>query len=110
MPRSTDKPWASGPTLITKHRIQNLEIYALFGHVSTSVLTKWSAGDSFEKGETLTQVGSKMENGGWNPHLHFQLSRVAPKNYDLPGVVSLLDRELATRIFPDPRYILGKIY
>ena len=51
-----------------------------------------------------------MENGGWNPHLHFQLSRVAPKNYDLPGVVSLADRELATRVFPDPRYILGEIY
>ena len=107
---NNDLPYDYGPTLITKHRIQDLEIYALFGHVTTSVLTKWSAGDSFEKGEILTQVGSKMENGGWNPHLHFQLSRVAPKDYDLPGVVSLMDRELAIKVFPDPRYILGEIY
>ena len=66
-------------------------------------------GDSLKRA-VLTQVGSKTENGGWNPHLHFQLSRVAPKNYDLPGVVSLVDRELATKVFPDPRYILGDIY
>ena len=103
-------PFDYGPTLITKHKIQNLDIYALHGHLCVGDLQKWSVGDRVNKGVVIAHVGAKEENGGWNPHLHFQLSRIPPQKYDLPGVVSLVDRDFATSVFPDPRYVLGDLY
>ena len=50
------------------------------------------------------------ENGGWNPHLHFQLSRVEPIDCDLPGAVSCAQREWALQAFPDPRLVVGQLY
>ena len=55
-------------------------------------------------------LGDKSENGGWNPHLHFQLSLVAPEVPDIPGVVSENDRKQALQIYPDPQLILGSLY
>jgi hypothetical protein len=55
-------------------------------------------------------MGDKDENGGWDPHLHFQLSLIEPETHDMPGVVSPEDREQALRDYPDPRLVLGPIY
>jgi hypothetical protein len=55
-------------------------------------------------------VGDRHENGGWNPHLHFQLSRVAPDVPDMPGAVCAADRDDALRRYPDPRLVLGALY
>ena len=55
-------------------------------------------------------MGKKEENGGWPPHVHFQLSLVEPKNCDLPGVVSQKDHDIALKLFPDPRLVLGNLY
>ena len=50
------------------------------------------------------------ENGGWEPHLHFQLSYQEPETHDMPGVVAPSDREEALQIYPDPRLVLGTLY
>ena len=55
-------------------------------------------------------VGDRHENGGWNPHLHFQLSWLRPDTHDLPGAVTVADRAAALRVFPDPRRVLGPLY
>ena len=75
---NNDLPYDYGPTLITKHgsRFGNLCFVWSSIYIGSHKVVCWRF---FEKGEVLTQVGSKMENGGWNPHLHFQLSRMAPK-------------------------------
>jgi murein DD-endopeptidase MepM/ murein hydrolase activator NlpD len=73
-------------------------------------LDQWSEGDHFEAGQVLAHVGEKHENGGWNPHLHFQLSRIEPKTHDMPGAVSQADRVQALVDYPDPRLVLGPIY
>lgn len=109
---NNDLPFDYGPTLITKHEICGFVFWALYGHLRLDVLQKMHVGKSFKKGDIIAHIGDKNENGGWNPHVHFQLSTVAPPEgtCDLPGVVSLQDRELATRIFPDPRLVLGQLY
>ena len=61
-------------------------------------------------GDVIGWVGDRTENGGWNPHLHFQLSRVQPTTHDLPGVVSQEDRAWAMTAYPDPRLVLGPLY
>jgi len=103
-------PYDYGPTIITKHQWLDQTVFALHGHLSTASLEKWKEGDRFEKGEVLAHVGEKHENGGWNPHLHFQLSLIEPETHDLPGAVSAADRAWAQRAFPDPQLVLGTLY
>jgi len=99
-----------GPTLVTRHDLDGVELYALFGHLSRDSLDKHEPGTKIEKGEKIATVGSRVVNGGWVPHLHFQLSYEDPGKADMPGVVAEEDRAEALRKFPDPRLIVGDLY
>ena len=99
-----------GYTIITKHQFKGQNIYALYGHLSNSSLKNKKIGQKIYSGEVLAYLGSEEENGGWPPHVHFQLSLIEPKECDLPGVVSEENHDIALKIFPDPRMVLGKIY
>lgn len=103
-------PFDYGPTVITKHTLQNKTIYALFGHLTEDSLHDKKPGQKISKGEEIARVGTKSENGGWNPHLHFQLSYLKPITHDLPGVVSKSKLEWAKKVFPDPQLVLGTLY
>ena len=85
-------PGDYGYTLITRHRLGEDDLYALFGHLSASSVTGKHQGQKFQAGETIAWVGDRHENGGWNPHLHFQLCLEKPSRCDLPGVVSPKDQ------------------
>lgn len=99
-----------GHTLITKHQFEGTELYALYGHLSAQSITEKIPGLNIAAGEIIAWVGDKHENGGWNPHLHFQLSYVKPSVCDMPGVVEDSRRDEALRIYPDPRLVLGPLY
>ena len=99
-----------GYTIITKHQINGQNIYALYGHLSNSSIKNKKIGQKIHSGEVLGYLGSEEENGGWPPHVHFQLSLIKPEECDLPGVVSEKNHDIALKIFPDPRIVLGKIY
>ena len=60
-------------------------------------------------GEVVAWFGAFEENGGWEPHLHFQLSLVQPETHDM-RVVAPGERTRALEIYPDPRNILGPLY
>ena len=99
-----------GYTIITKHQIKGQNIYALYGHLSNSSLKNKNIGQKIYSGEVIAYLGNEEENGGWPPHVHFQLSLIEPKICDLPGVVSEENHNIALKIFPDPIKVLGKIY
>jgi murein DD-endopeptidase MepM/ murein hydrolase activator NlpD len=99
-----------GYTIITRHEFDGVALFALHGHLSKSSLDLRKEGDAFKAGDTIAFIGDRHENGGWNPHLHFQLSYRKPEVPDLPGVVSEADRAEALRIYPDPRLVLGPLY
>ncbi len=99
-----------GPTIITRHQWLDQTVFALHGHLSRASLEDWKEGDRFEMGAVLAHVGQCHENGGWNPHLHFQLSLIEPETHDLPGAVSAADRDWARQAFPDPQLVLGTLY
>jgi len=103
-------PGDYGYTLITKNLVDNEVLYALYGHLSAKSVDGKYSGQKLLTGEVIAWVGDKHENGGWNPHLHFQLSRIKPEVCDMPGVVSEEQREEALRTYPDPRTVLGPIY
>ena len=85
-------------------------MWALHGHLSARSIEGRFEGQRVSRGEVIAWVGDRHENGGWNPHLHFQLSLVRPEVADLPGAVSDADREAALAIYPDPRLVLGPLY
>ena len=99
-----------GHVVITKHIIGGRSVWALYGHLSSESIEGKSVGQKVGRGETIAWFGPENQNGGWEPHLHFQLSLIEPRTHDLPGVVSSEDRIQALRAYPDPRIILGPLY
>ena len=93
-----------------EHEFDGTKLWALYGHLSSKSLETFDIGDVVEKGDLIGWFGNKNENGGWEPHVHFQLSFEEPLNCDLPGVVKPDERELALKKYPDPRLVLGALY
>ena len=99
-----------GYVVITKHDIGGTPVWALYGHLNAASIKGKFVGQKINSGEVICWMGDKHENGGWDPHLHFQLSLVKPETHDLPGVVAPDIREEALAKYPDPRLVLGPIY
>jgi murein DD-endopeptidase MepM/ murein hydrolase activator NlpD len=99
-----------GGTIITEHRLHDHWIWALHGHLSHESTVVRSAGECFTRGDVIAWVGDEAENGGWNPHLHFQLSWLKPERCDMPGAVNENDLAMALETYPDPRLVLGALY
>ena len=87
------------------------KVYALYGHLAKFVINI-KAGDKITKGQVIGRIGNTDENGGWTgAHLHFQVAVNPPmKEHDMPGTVTLVDRNVALLEYADPRYILGELY
>ena len=99
-----------GNVIIMEHEFNGTKLWALYGHLSSESLETFKIGDIVEKGQLIGWLGDKKENGGWEPHVHFQLSLEEPLNCDLPGVVTPDERDLALEKYPDPRLVLGPLY
>ena len=102
----------TGHTLVTGHILNGTTFYALIGHLSAESVAFKYEGMPIQRGETIGWVGDavRRENGGWPPHVHFQLSMRRPATHDLPGVVAEADVGRAQDAFPDPRLVLGPLY
>lgn len=103
-------PGDYGPTLVTAQEVEGRTLYALYGHLSRASLAQSPVGRRVRAGEVLGWLGEPAENGGWPPHVHLQLCWERPPVPDLPGAVTLADREAARARYPDPRMVLGPIY
>ncbi len=108
--RNNDNALDYGPTVVTRHDIGGAPLYALYGHLSLETLDNLEQGMPVEAGMKIGELGTRDENGGWIPHLHFQLSVKEPESPDMPGVVGPDELENAVRTHPDPRIVLGPIY
>ena len=90
-----------GPTIILYHPAEN--IYSLYGHLSMGDLSQLEIGLPISAGQKLCHLGNSDENGGWPPHLHFQLIRdMQDLKGDYPGVCSQRDVEFYAHNCPDP--------
>jgi len=107
--KNNDKPFDYGPTIILEHDIdENIHFYTLYGHLSLISLQNLTVGQVIEEGQLLAYIGDKIENGGWNPHLHFQIiSDMDNMIGDYPGVASKVDALTMLHKCPDPQLILG---
>ncbi|MCB1052694.1 MAG: aminotransferase class III-fold pyridoxal phosphate-dependent enzyme [Acidobacteria bacterium] len=97
-----------GGTLLVKFTWNGPALYALYGHLSHASLDHWQVGDTFEAGDTLGFLGNEKENGGWAPHLHFQLM-FSDCGYegDFPGVATQDEAAAWLDLCPDPRRLMN---
>jgi 4-aminobutyrate aminotransferase-like enzyme/Ser/Thr protein kinase RdoA (MazF antagonist)/murein DD-endopeptidase MepM/ murein hydrolase activator NlpD len=98
-----------GPVVILKHQIaEGLEFFTLYGHLSRESLSHLRVGDAIVKGQSFARIGTAAENGGWSPHLHFQVVLdLLDRSTDFQGVAFSSQREIFKSLSPDPNLILG---
>lgn len=99
-----------GHVVVTQHSVEGKDLYALHGHLSSSSVGLRQPGESFSAGEVIGWLGAEHENGGWPPHVHFQLSWIRPETHDMPGAVDPAERAQALQRYPDPRMVLGPLW
>lgn len=76
-----------GPTIILEHQYGHQHFFSLYGHLSLKSIQNIEVGQKIQKGEAFAEIGKSSINGGYVPHLHFQLVKNL-ENYigDYPGV------------------------
>jgi 4-aminobutyrate aminotransferase-like enzyme/Ser/Thr protein kinase RdoA (MazF antagonist) len=102
-------PLDYGPVVILKHYTgDGLEFFTLFGHLSRESLTSLRIGDRITHGQPFARIGTVCENGGWTPHLHFQIILdLLDLSTDFPGVAFPSQRDLFADLCPDPNLLLA---
>lgn len=99
-------PLDYGHTVILRHETDTgTPFWTLYGHLGQPVV---SEGEEIAAGQQLAPLGDWHENGGWAPHLHFQLitSLLAQSGGNFFGVGHDSLWPVWAEISPDPNLIL----
>lgn len=102
-------PLDYGPTVILEHEGEGgRPFFTLYGHLDEEVLGRLHPGVVLRAGDHVGRFGPESVNGGWPPHLHFQviLDRL-DRSGDFPGVAAPTWRRAWTGLCPDPAPLLG---
>jgi peptidoglycan LD-endopeptidase LytH len=92
-----------GATIILLHQINGVSFYTLYGHLTLASLQGLAEGQYITRGQQFAAFGLPHENGGWPPHLHFQIIKdMELKEGDYPGVCTKNDAEKYLNNCPDP--------
>lgn len=102
------EPLDYGPLVILRHETDNHEeFFTLYGHLDKESISLLKPGQNISLGECFAHVGEAPENGGWPPHLHFQLILdLLDFGKDFPGVALPSERAIWTSLSPDPNLLL----
>ncbi len=102
---ATGCPVASAPGSCVEDD-EGLCFFTLYGHLSRESLEAVSPGQAVAAGERLGAVGGPDVNGGWPPHLHFQLvADLLDLGCDFPGVAPPGQRDVWLSLSPDPNLL-----
>jgi murein DD-endopeptidase MepM/ murein hydrolase activator NlpD len=66
-------PLDYGHTLILQHDAADVPYYTLYGHLAGTLPGLLAPGDRIIPGQLIAHLGDWHENGGWAPHIHFQI-------------------------------------
>ncbi|MBX9602479.1 MAG: aminotransferase class III-fold pyridoxal phosphate-dependent enzyme [Bryobacteraceae bacterium] len=96
-----------GPVVVLKHDAGGDPLFTLYGHLSRDSLQGLRIGQELAQGQAFARVGTKAENGGWWPHVHFQLildMLDVPCNFN--GCALPRERGTWMSLCPDPNLVL----
>ncbi len=102
-------PLDYGPLVILRHTTgEGLEFFTLYGHLARDAFDSLQIGQCIARGQQFAAIGDVHENGGWVPHLHFQIVLdLLDRGSDFPGVAYRSQRAVWTSLSPDPNLLLG---
>lgn len=98
-----------GGMVILRHETPDgATFYTLYGHLDPDSIKALEIGQSLEKGEAFARLGAQDVNGGWIPHVHFQLALTTEgMGIDWPGVADPDELTLWNAICPNPAALMN---
>lgn len=97
-----NQPGDYGYTIILKHDVGSQKFYSLYGHLGSWAFDQLAVGQLIPAGQLFCRLGHVSENGGWPPHLHFQLIKdMAHYQGDYPGVCKPSEQAFYLHNCPD---------
>ena len=108
-----DQPRDYGPTVILRH---DPGFHTLYGHLDHATLRHLEPGRHIAAGDVIGWLGGADVNGGWPPHLHFQVIALDPlcddgiegaDPHNFPGVALQRLRTVWESVLPDPSALAG---
>ena len=99
-----------GATIILAHTDPTTEspFYTLYGHLSQESLGGLAQGQPLDVGTAFSTIGHRYDNGGWVPHLHYQVMHdMEAYQGDYPGVATEADAPRYLENCPDPKGYLA---
>lgn len=101
-------PLDYGHTLILEHQAGEVTFFTLYGHLAGTLPGLLSVGQEVAAGQIIAHLGDWPENGGWAPHVHFQIvtDLLAQRDGNFFGVGQESLWDVWQSISPDPNLIL----
>jgi 4-aminobutyrate aminotransferase-like enzyme/Ser/Thr protein kinase RdoA (MazF antagonist) len=98
-----------GGVVILRHETPDGDgFYTLYGHLDPAVVGELSVGDVVARGQGFCRLGTPAQNGGWAPHVHFQLAvGIAGMGDDWPGVADPDQMDVWGAMCPNPAALLN---
>tara|TARA_R110002049_G_scaffold44333_6_gene130156 strand:- start:8894 stop:11911 length:3018 start_codon:yes stop_codon:yes gene_type:complete len=98
-----------GGMVILRHETPGGDVFhTLYGHLDPGSISNLKEGQKIASGEVFACFGADDCNGGWAPHLHFQLAyTLAGMGTDWPGVADVDEMYLWGAICPNPAALLN---
>lgn len=96
-----------GHAVVLRHQTPaGTPFWTLYGHLSATGFPQ--PGDLISAGDTIGTMGEPHENGGWPPHVHFQvLTDLCGMGMDIYGVAPQHEATLWRSICPNPNLLVG---
>ena len=95
-----------GGLIVLKHKVEHIEFYTLYGHLTVASATQYKIGNTIKKGALIAELGPFPENGNWAPHLHFQIMlSLLDYQVDFPGVAYHNQIDIWKSVCPNPNLL-----
>ena len=97
-----------GAVILLEHTLGDRTFCTLYGHLSAASVSQLGGGAQVRAGDKIAEFGGPDENGGWPPHLHFQVLHDPLYHHgDYPGVAFPDEAAAWLTLCPDPHPFLG---
>lgn len=98
-----------GHMIILEHETATgKKFYTLYGHLGKKSFERLEVGGKLKRGQAFAWIGNNNENGGWAPHLHFQIiTDLLGYGTDFPGVCKPWHSKAWQILSPNPNFLLN---
>ena len=104
-----EDPLGYGCLIALEHAPEGCQPFVtLWGHMAHEAMARLKPGQKLAAGALVGEMGAPAENGGWTPHLHFQISTdpdLAAR--DILGVGEARYLDVWAELFPDAATLAG---